>query len=66
MAEILETAVKQICSKNGNDRTRMMDIVREVQDRFGQVSGQAMNTIAQAVNSHRVEVESVVSFYSFL
>ncbi len=43
---------------------RMMDIVREVQCRFGHVSGEAMDLIAGAVGSHRVEVESVVSFYS--
>ncbi len=44
----------------------MMDIVLAVQERFGCVSTEAMEEIARAVNSHRVEVESVVSFYSFL
>ncbi len=66
MAENLEKAIREICDLNGNDHTRMMDIVREVQQRFGRVSGEAMDVIADAVNSHRVEVESVVSFYSFL
>jgi len=66
MAENFEKAIRGICKKNADDHTRMMDIVREVQQRFGQVSGSAMDIIADAVNSHRVEVESVVSFYSFL
>ncbi len=66
MAENLEKAIREICELNGNDHTRMMDIVREVQQRFGRVSSEAMDFIADAVNSHRVEVESVVSFYSFL
>ena len=66
MAENLEKAIREICELNANDHTRMMDIVRAVQQRFGQVSGQAMDIIAESVNSHRVEVESVVSFYSFL
>ncbi len=56
----------EICRKYGNDRTRMMDIVLEVQARFGCVSRDAMEQIARAVNTHRVEVESLVTFYSFL
>jgi [NiFe] hydrogenase diaphorase moiety large subunit len=66
MSDNLEAAVQQICADCGNDRTRMMDIVEAVQKQFGCVSGDAMNAIAQAVDCHRVEVESVVSFYSFL
>ena len=66
MSETLESAVKQICEAHGNDRLRMMDIVREVQAKVGCVSGEAMDLIAQAVSVHRVEVESVVSFYAFL
>ena len=66
MSEILETAVKDICRSCGNDRSRMMDIVRAVQDEFGCVSGEAMDLIAGEVSAHRVEVEGVVSFYAFL
>ncbi|MFA5292686.1 MAG: NAD(P)H-dependent oxidoreductase subunit E [Phycisphaerae bacterium] len=66
MSENLQTEVKKICQACGNDRTRMMDIVRAVQQQFGQVSSEAMNLIAKSVNCHRVEVESVVSFYAFL
>jgi len=66
MSEILETAVKDICKSCGNDRSRMMDIVRAVQDRFGCVSSEAMDLIAGEVSAHRVEVEGVVSFYAFL
>ncbi len=56
----------EICRKFGNDRTRMMDIVLEVQARFGCVSPDAMEEIARALGTHRVEVESVVTFYAFL
>ena len=56
----------EICRRFGNDRTRMMDIVLEVQARFGCVSREAMVQIAHAVNTHPVEVESLVTFYSFL
>ncbi|MBN1488513.1 MAG: NAD(P)H-dependent oxidoreductase subunit E [Phycisphaerae bacterium] len=66
MSETVEATVKQICQACGNDRTRMMDIVRAVQEKFGCVSDAAMDAIARTVSTHRVEVESVVSFYTFL
>jgi [NiFe] hydrogenase diaphorase moiety large subunit len=44
----------------------MIDIVRAVQQKFGQVGSEAMNLIAKCVNCRRVEVEGVVSFYAFL
>jgi [NiFe] hydrogenase diaphorase moiety large subunit len=66
MSENIESAIKKICQACGNDRTRMMDIVRAVQHKFGQVSSEAMNHIAKCVNCRRVEVEGVVSFYAFL
>lgn len=66
MSKSLQTEVEQICKAGKNDRTNMMDIVRAVQEKFGQVSSEAMSYIAKSVNCHRVEVESVVSFYAFL
>ena len=66
MSENLEAAVQGICRQFDNDRSRMLDIVRAVQARFGCVSGAAMDLIAQAVGTHRVEVASAVSFYAFL
>ena len=66
MSETLQTAVQAICAAYGNERTRMMDIVRDVQARHGCVSDAALEIIARAVGAHRVEVESVVSFYAFL
>jgi len=56
----------EICRRYGNDRTRMMDIVLDVQTQFGCVSREAMELVARAVGTHRVEVESLVTFYSFL
>ncbi len=66
MSKELKSAIRDICQACGNDRTRMMDIVRDVQSRFGCVSGEAMELIAKEVGTHRVEVQSVVSFYAFL
>lgn len=66
MSASLKRAVEKICGDFGNDRMRMMDIVLAVQEEFGCVSGEAMEAIAEAVSVHRVEVESMVSFYTFL
>lgn len=66
MKQALATVVEDICRRYECDRTRMMDIVIEVQQHLGCVSTEAMEVIARMVNSHRVEVQSVVTFYSFL
>ena len=65
MSEDIQKAVQEICQAADNDRTRMMDIVREVQQRFGGISPDAVDAIATVVEVPRVEVESVVSFYAF-
>jgi len=66
MDRSLQTDVERICKACGNDRTKMMDVVRAVQEKFGQVSDEAINLIAKSVKCNRVEVESVVTFYAFL
>ncbi|MBN1142374.1 MAG: NAD(P)H-dependent oxidoreductase subunit E [Deltaproteobacteria bacterium] len=66
MAKNLKQIIENICARYQNDRTRMMDIVRAVQEQFGGVSPEAIDLIAQSTDAHRVEVESVVSFYAFL
>ncbi|MBR9975179.1 MAG: NAD(P)H-dependent oxidoreductase subunit E [Bacteroidetes bacterium] len=66
MSENLERIVTAVCESFGNDRTRMMDIVRELQETQRHISDDAMDLIARQVGTYRVEVESVVSFYTFL
>ncbi len=66
MSENTQAEIRQICQSCGNDRTRIMDIVLAVQQKYGNVGDEAMNLIAKCVNCRRAEVESVVSFYAFL
>lgn len=66
MKHAMASVVHDICRQYGSDRARMMDIVIAVQQRLGCVSTESMEVIAKAINSERVEVESVVTFYSFL
>jgi [NiFe] hydrogenase diaphorase moiety large subunit len=66
MSDIQRASIEEICQSYGNDRTRMMDIVRAVQQKYGCVSGTSMELIAGFVDCKRVDVASVVSFYGFL
>ena len=66
MSENLKSVVEEICMSCGNDKARMMDIVRKVQAHYGCVSEEAIDVIASSVSIPRVEVESTVSFYAFL
>ncbi len=66
MTENINAVVKDICQKYGNDRCRMMDVVRDVQDQFNHVPPTAFDAIAKELSVHRVEVEGMVSFYAFL
>lgn len=66
MSDQLKAFISRTCETYGKDRSRMMDIVRDVQEEFGCVGGDALDLIAAEVDTHRVEVESVVSFYAFL
>ncbi|HBA85981.1 MAG TPA: NADH:ubiquinone oxidoreductase [Verrucomicrobia bacterium] len=60
-----ENTIHTICESYGGDRARMMDIVRDVHEKYGCCSGKAMNLIARGTGAHRVEVQSVVTFYAF-
>jgi [NiFe] hydrogenase diaphorase moiety large subunit len=62
----LGPVIKEICAKFGNDRARLMDMVEAVQKKIDHVPREAFALIAKEANTHRVEVESVVSFYAFL
>ena len=66
MTGYLEAAVREVCQRYHNDRSRMMDIVTDIQKDNGYVSDEAMDLIAEVVGTHRVEVQAVVSFYAFL
>jgi [NiFe] hydrogenase diaphorase moiety large subunit len=58
--------VTEVCSRNGNDSTRLMDILVEVQARQGCVSDEAIDVIARSVGVPRVVVDGAVTFYAFL
>ncbi len=62
----LRHIVDEAADRVGRDRTRLLDVAREVQARERCVSNDAMRLIAKALRAPLVEVEALVSFYAFL
>ncbi|MEM5582772.1 NAD(P)H-dependent oxidoreductase subunit E [Roseibium sp. AS2] len=58
--------IAAICAAFGNDRHRMLDILREVQDHYHCIAPSIMDMVAEETGLTRIEVEGVASFYSFL
>ena len=65
MDNSIRTSAARACAHFHNDRTRLMDIVRELHDEVGHMGDEAIDAVAEALSLHRVEVESMLSFYSF-
>jgi [NiFe] hydrogenase diaphorase moiety large subunit len=66
MKKRLRDQVKSSCERYGGDKTRLMDIVREIQADDGCICSEALDLLSRELSMARVEVESAVSFYSFL
>jgi [NiFe] hydrogenase diaphorase moiety large subunit len=66
MSEKLQSTIVDICSSYGNDGGKMMSILRDVQLKLGSISDETIDLISKTVSVARVEVESTISFYSFL
>ncbi|POF28341.1 NAD(P)H-dependent oxidoreductase subunit E [Roseibium marinum] len=58
--------IAAICKAFGNDKHRMLDILRTVQDRYHCISPSTMDRVATETGLSRIQVEGVASFYSFL
>ena len=57
MNKMEQSAVKKICEDNSNDSTKMMDIVKQVQNEIGCVDDNIIDLIAEKVNTPRVKIE---------
>ncbi len=58
--------IEQAVAQHGNDASKLLQILREVQERLGHVPPRAVSLIAASLGIPRARVESVASFYSFL
>ena len=66
MTPVPAVEIAEICKTYGNDKHRMLDILRDVQDRYRCIAPSTMEKVAEATGLTRIEVEGVASFYSFL
>jgi [NiFe] hydrogenase diaphorase moiety large subunit len=61
----MKTFVQSILDKYKNDKTRLMDILLDIQDEHGFIPEEAVETIAAQVNLSTVDVYQTISFYHF-
>jgi len=65
MSENYSEIINQVVDQFGKDRSRLLDIAREVQAQVGYLPEEAMALIPQALGIHLVEVRDMASFYAF-
>lgn len=62
----LSEDIELFIEKYGSDRSALLPILQAVQRKYHFISGFAQQEVARLLNIHPVEVNSVISFYSFL
>ncbi len=58
--------IARVAGDYGHDASRLIDIVRKVQQELTYIPEEALSAVASELGIHRAQVEDVVSFYSFL
>jgi [NiFe] hydrogenase diaphorase moiety large subunit len=61
-----ELWLDQTVLRYASDASMLLQILREVQERFGHIPQQAIGLLAKKLSIPRARIESVASFYSFL
>jgi len=62
----LREELVELADRYGRSRSALMPILQEVQRKHFHISQYCMQVIADLLDIHPVEVQSVISFYSFL
>jgi NADH:ubiquinone oxidoreductase subunit E len=57
--------LKPLISKHGSDRTALKPILHELQSKYRGIDSDYIQILADMLNIHAIEVQEVVSFYSF-
>ena len=66
MGATLSTVVADACSAFEARPDRLLDVLLAVDERLGGLDPEAVDEVAAATGARRVDVESLVAFYSFL
>jgi len=61
----MKTGVQKIVEKYGKDKTRLMDILIDVQSEYGYIPRDVTVQIADELGMSEVDVEQTISFYHF-
>jgi len=61
----MENTIKQIVEKYGNDRTRLMDILIDIQETFGFISEEAIDALSELLVMSRGDIRQTITFYHF-
>lgn len=61
----LNEEIQELVNTFGNGRQALMPILQHIQRKHGHISPHAQQEIARLLNIHPVEVDGVVTFYSF-
>lgn len=62
----LSEEIESYVNKYGNDRSALLMILHEIQNKHRHISEFAQQEVARLLNIHPVEVYSVISFFAFL
>ncbi|MCF7885957.1 MAG: NADH-quinone oxidoreductase subunit NuoE [Candidatus Marinimicrobia bacterium] len=63
--EKVKSEIKDLKAKYGDDRSALLPILHALQNKYNYLSDVIMQETAHSLDIHPVEVEGVVSFYSF-
>jgi [NiFe] hydrogenase diaphorase moiety large subunit len=58
--------LEQLVQHHGSNASKLLQILREIQEHFGHIPHQIVTELAQRLSIPRARIESVASFYSFL
>lgn len=62
----LSEDIEVIVEKYGSDKSALLPVLQSIQRKYHYISDFAQQEVARLMNIHPVEVQSVISFYSFL
>ncbi len=61
----MKNAISEIIKRYNNDKTRLVDILIDIQTEFGYIPSETVSFIADSIGISDVDVEQTLSFYHF-
>ncbi|MEE4190609.1 MAG: NAD(P)H-dependent oxidoreductase subunit E [Halieaceae bacterium] len=61
----MSSTVQSILDRYGSDRTRLLDVLWDVQDQFGYIPDDAVRELAAGMNTTPLDIRETASFYHF-